>query len=388
MMRERLLRHWPLKLALLLALCCALCVWRVYALSHLLLSQQAAERWQGEGERRFAQISCFLPTAANLTLDEVYKFRNDMFQKLKGASFDVENETGLYRDAWSAFSTARVSRGRQVGTVHVIAVGGDFFDFHPLRLVSGNYLRPSDVMDDRVLLDRETAWLLFGASDVAGLSFSLGSVPMVAAGVYAHEADTFSRHACGDGMYIYMSYSAYCRLIDTDAQIFTGISGNPKSIGCYELVIAEPVKGFAYGAVSEKFPYKAATLVENSYRFESERLLRLATNRIERSMRMDNNTIPYWENAARAAEDRAALFLLAALITGAFPLALLLFALIRSAVAGKRRLEGDVLPGTKRRTREFIRERSRRRWERRHPEEAAAAEAAEAGLSDEESNLL
>lgn len=366
---KKLLRHWPLTLAALLALLCALCLWRVWAVSNLLLSQQAARRWKGGSERDFAQISCFMPPVMQLTLDDVYKFRSEMYQKLKGAGYDVENEKGLYLDAWSTVSTANVSSGRRIGEVQLEAVGGNFFDFHPLRLVSGSYIQPDDVMDDRVLLDKETAWLLFGASDVAGMSFSLGGIPVVAAGVYEHEKDPFSGRAYGDGMRIYMSYSAYLRYLAGDASFAKGLFSDIFSISCYELLMAEPVKGFAYSSVTEKFPVKSAVFAENTYRFEPERLFKLLKNTATRSMQLGLVYIPYWENAARAAEDRAALWLLAAVVTGVFPFALLFYALIRYAVRGKKKLEDEILPNTGRKSRELVRAWSRRRWERRHPDE-------------------
>ena len=43
-MRKRLLKHWPLVLAGLLALLCVFCIWRLHSVSRLLTSQQAAER--------------------------------------------------------------------------------------------------------------------------------------------------------------------------------------------------------------------------------------------------------------------------------------------------------------------------------------------------------
>jgi len=42
---------------------------------------------------------------------------------------------------------------------------------------------------------------------------------------------------------------------------------------------------------------------------------------------------------------------------------------IRSLVHGKKKLEDDVLPEAKTKTREFFREQSRRRWEKKHPVE-------------------
>ena len=386
---RKLLKHWPLTLAALLALCCGLCIWRLWAVSNLLESQKAAQRWKGTGERSYAQMTCLMPPLAQMTLDDIYKFRGEMMQKLKGAGYDIENDRGLYADAWSGFASAKVSSGRQSGDVNLIAVGGSFFDFHPLRLLSGNYLSPDDVMDDRVLLDSETAWLLFGAWDVAGMSFSLEGVPMVVAGVYAQEKDVFSQSAYGGGNYIYMSFSAYQRFnpLKTEVQdnSIAGVITNlfPDAVTdsfqkevlrtavCYEILMAEPVKGFTYSSVTDKFPSKNVGFVENTYRFTADRLLTLAKHLATRSMQVGGIYFPYWENAARAAEDRALIWAACALVTGAFPVALVIYELIRNAVRGKKKLEQEVLPGARRKSRELVRERSRRRWERRHPEEAA-----------------
>lgn len=369
---KRLLKHWPLTLAALLALLCGFCVWRLWAVSNLLPSQQAAQRWKGVDVRDYAQVSCYMPPTFNLKLDNIYEFRGEMAKKLKAASLDLEQNRGLYCDAWSTNYTLKVSNGQRSGSVQVFAVGGNFFDFHPLRLVSGNYLRTDDVMDDRVLLDKETAWLLFGASDVAGLSFSLEGTPMVVAGVYEHERDPFSRAATGETMRIYMSYSAFQRLFSGDSGLAQEILNSILALSCYELVIAEPVKGFAYSSVTDKFPFKAdnaENIVVNTYRFELPHLFSLLRNRMARSMRTGTYVYPYWENAARAAEDRAAMWLAAAVITGVFPAALLFYALIRFSVGGKRKLEDELLPDAKSKTREFFRERSRKRWEKKHPGE-------------------
>ena len=77
---------------------------------------------------------------------------------------------------------------------------------------------------------------------------------------------------------------------------------------------------------------------------------------------------PYWENAARIAEDKCALL---ALFATAFtiPAAVTLFAeLIMLLVRGKRALENDLLPKAKDSVEEAVRVRARRRWEKKHNE--------------------
>ena len=349
--------RWPLIAALVLALCCAVCLLVSRGAANTLDSQKAAERWQGESERSFVQISCFLPAGESLSMEKLYAFRTDMAKKLKDASYDPENDRGLYIDAWSRSGAVKVNAGRRGGEVLAVAVGGRFFDFHPLRLLNGSYLSPDDLMEDRVLLDRETAWLLFGGSELSGMSFAINGQPFVVAGVYEHAGDRFSKRAEGEGMCIYMHYDAFVRLFPEQ----TGAS-------CYELVVAEPVKGFGRMAAEEKFPVKRAELVENSYRFEASRLLRLVKDSAERSMRKSEALYPGWENAARGAEDQAAFWLAAGIVCGVFPAALLLYALIRFLAGGKTKLEEEVLPRTKERVEEAWRVRARKRWEKKHPD--------------------
>ena len=345
-------------IAAVLALGCLGCLWRVHALKNLLPAQHAAERWEGEGEMDFDQLSFFMARDQKLTRELLYSFRTAMLKKLTEASLDPALNSGLLRDAWSVSDTVKVSNGRRSGEVQVVAVGGWFFDFHPLRLLNGSYLQPDDVMDDRVLLDRETAWLLFGGTELSGMSFSLGDTPFVVAGVYEHASDRFSRRADGEGMCVYMSYDAFERLFPEKA-----------GVTCYELIMADPVRGFARTAAEEKFPLKSAEMVENSGRFEPARLWALLKDRSGRAMRTGNAVYPAWENAARGAEDRASQFFALAIVLGILPAVLLLIWALRMTRRGQLKLREELLPEARERVEEAVRVRGRRRWERRHPGE-------------------
>ena len=355
-MRARLKQYWLPLLAAALALGCLVCVWRVYALKNLLPAQHAAERWQGEGGMEFAQISFFMARDQKLSRDQLYSFRTEMYKKLEAASLDPKSDSGLVHDAWSTSVTLKVANGRQSGEVQVIPVGGSFFDFHPLRLLSGNYLTPGDVMDDRVLLDRETAWLLFGGTELSGMSFTIEGAPFVVAGVYEHADDRFSRRADEDVMCIYMSYDAFERMAPEKA-----------GVTCYELLMADPVRGFARTAAAEKFPVKSAEMLVNSGRFEPECLYALLKDRSARSMRTGAAIYPAWENAARAVEDRAAQFFAAAIVLGVLPAVLLIIYAVRLLRRGRKHLGDELLPDAGERLQEFHRVRARKRWEKKHP---------------------
>ena len=341
----------------ILALAGAACFFGTASLSRLLPSQYAAERWAGEGEMNYRQVSCYLPVDETLDLNQIYAFRYAILDKLGEAGLEADTDTRLFRDAWCATGKLNASSDLGRGEVSVTAVGGDFFLFHPLRLLSGSYLTEDDVMDDRVLLDEETAWMLFGGTDLSGMSFQLNGVPFVVSGVVQREQDFASRRAYTAGRGIFMSYSAYVRLKEE------------AGAGCYELVLAEPVKNMTESFVREKFPIGQGEIVENTGRYAFARVLGLVKQFGQRSMQRLGVVYPYWENAARCVEDWCALLTLLGLLCLLLPVLVCLTLILRLLKKGRDELTGKLLPRAREGVGEAIRKRQRRRWEKKHPGE-------------------
>ncbi len=350
--KKKRIVFWVLNLAL--ALAAAVCVLAIIRLSGLLNTQKEAARWRGENEMNFTQLSCFIPTDEQISLEDVYAFRYAMLDKFKEASLEADGGSGLFVDAWSCPGKASVSTGLGKGDAAVTAVGGSFFSFHPVRLISGNYLTETDLMQDRVLLDEDLAWLLFGGTDLTGLELRIDNVPFVVAGVIEREQDFASRKAYTDGMGLFMSYDAW-KTLHEDA-----------GINCYEVVMAEPVDSFAVGVAREKFPIGEGVILENSERFAPGSLLKLLRQFGTRSMQSRSILYPYWENAARCVEDWCTLLLLLAILLAAVPAVSLIVWLVRRIRQGRNKMANDVLPAWKDKAEEAVRVRQRRRWERKH----------------------
>ena len=157
-------------------------------------------------------------------------------------------------------------------------------------------------------------------------------------------------------MGIYMHASAYRALKENAA------------VSCYELVMAEPVRGFVKAAAGEKFPIGSGEIVDNTYRFDTSRLLAMLRKGNTRSMHLGGAVYPYWENAARGAEDAAMTWLASALLLALMPAVLAVWAVISFFVYGKSKLEDEYIPETKEKLEEAIRVRQRRRWEKKHPD--------------------
>ena len=195
-----------LLLNVVLALLALACAWGLNAVKSALLTQSAAKAWRGSSEMRFAQVSVFLPEDEKTDVNSIESFRRTLDQALVDASLEAPEGGSLYTDAYSGTATVSVVSGKTSLSVKTIGVGGDFFLFHPLTLRSGSYLTGSDYMPDRVLLDEELAWALFGSYDVAGMSIQIGERTYPVAGVVHREDDFASKEAYQDGPGMFMSY--------------------------------------------------------------------------------------------------------------------------------------------------------------------------------------
>ncbi len=337
-------------LLLIIAAICALMIW---ALSSPLHSQKAAERWKGEGELEFSQLSLYLPESEKTDTSQIFAFRYAMLDKFREAALDISSSQTLFCDAWSTGGKVKISSTAGQGEVYAIAVGGSFFNFHPVRLVSGSYINESDLMQDRVLLDEDTAWLLFGGTELQGMSVKINGVPFVVAGVISREEDRATAKAYTHGMGVFMSYEAYSKLDET-----AGIS-------CYELVMAEPVGDFAYNFAKEKFPLGGGEIVKNTGRYSPGALLEVIRSFGSRSMQTHGVIYPYWENAARYIEDWCALLMLICCVCLVLPLVSAVLLAVRLIRRGKRGLKENVVPRIRENAEEAIRVRQRRRWEKK-----------------------
>ena len=65
-----------------LCLCCVLTgLLSIATLRNTLCSQKAAERWRGENESAFAQISVFFPQGSEVKQEEIQSFRDSLSSK-------------------------------------------------------------------------------------------------------------------------------------------------------------------------------------------------------------------------------------------------------------------------------------------------------------------
>jgi len=276
-----------------------------------LRSQQAAAAWAGQSGERFSQLSVFFPESSEFDVDRVRSLHPILDDALLGASLESTPGRTLYTDAWSTETKVSIVSQRGSAEAIAIAVGGDFFMFHPLYLRDGSYLSPNDLMKDRVILDEELAWRLFGAARLEGFEVLIDNKTFIIAGVVSRESDFASLKAYDHGAGLYMSFDALVTMNEENEE--------DVYISTYEIVMPDPITGFALNILTEAIPDSSVHIIENTSRFSLSNIFSIIGSFGERSMRSEAIAYPYWENAARFTEDWLALLLLLSLLFIAFP---------------------------------------------------------------------
>lgn len=345
-----------------LLLLSAVCIIAAVSKTHALASQREAERWKGESELDYAQVSCFVPDGEKIGTQNINAFRSDMMQAFSEASLDTTNVPFI--DAWSCEGSAKVASDKAGSSVPVTAVGGQFFAFHPLRLLAGNYISEDDGDRLRVVLDEELAWFLYGSYDVAGMTLKIGPQTFTVAGVVERNKDFATKKAYSAGMGLFMNYDAYCD-VATEAPAEAAEAPSAPGITCYEVCLPDPVKNFAVNLVESKFPAEGGEVLVNSGRYSLSKLLAISKNFASRVL-SSGQVYPSWENAARYAENKSATLVLLAIAFALCPLVTLLVLLIRFLKAFFDTLREDRLPKLKDNVEESIRKVRRKQWEKEH----------------------
>ena len=257
-------------------------------------SQTMAERWSEKKD--VAQVSCFFSVNSGITEDRIIEFEHTIDSALTDAAVLQESENPgarLWADAYSADGRITLSSEKTSLEADAIGIGGDFFPFHPLKLLSGSYFSGNDLMQDLCIIDQDAAWQLFGSNNVAGMTVNIGGIPHIVAGVVERPSGRLEEAAGLDSTLVYVSYQTLSEL------------GNCNGINHYEIVMPNPVTSFAENLIRERLgsSEKEAEVLENTSRYSFFSRLKRIPAFGTRSMNGKAIIYPYWENIARGYED-------------------------------------------------------------------------------------
>ena len=293
-------------------------------LSKLLLSQQAAERWQNETASE--QISVFFKADSGFSTADLQSLHESIEEALLAQSLTPENKySRLWYDAYSTSAGKITVTGKREtpADAEVTVIGGDFFLIHPFKLVSGVYFSEQDVMHDRVIIDTRLAWQLFGSSDASGMTVTMQGEEYLIAGVVQPEEDNASETAYGTIPRMYIPY-----------QLYQKISGEETGkIQCYETVLPNPVKGYARTMLTKALNPDdyGAILLRNTGRWKLSGRWDTLKN-LKKLLICETVTYPYWENAARIISYDTAILLLFEIISLIYPVIYLIYLICKAYI--------------------------------------------------------
>lgn len=281
--------------------------------------QNAEARWDKKGTS--AQISCFVSKGADLTPDSIEGFEHRLDSALVSASITAPAQgASLWKDCYSGQGRATLKTDRASVDAQAVGVGGDFFYFHPVELRTGQYLWGDTLMTDLVLVDEDIAWQLFGSNDIVGQYIDIAGTPHIVQGVF-HRPEGRMEEAAGLNMpIVFMSYDSLDRY------------GTNYGLGCYELLMPNPVSGYALDYVTKNLGVSDTDveIVENSARFDFLPMMRGLAGFGTEVMNGKAVIYPYWENIARGRSQILRLLLVIELILFIYTAAVAVIMFIRA----------------------------------------------------------
>lgn len=280
--------------------------------------QNFQKRWCDD--RSYAQVSAFFSEIADFNQDGVKELKYKIDNKLTLDALSPASVNGrLWVYAYCANGKVSISSSSKSVDVKAIGIGGDFFLFHPLELLSGSYINDENGSKDLVVLDENTAWALFGSNDIVGQIVEIGGKRHVVSGVVKKDSGRLNDLAGNKESIIYMSYESLSE------------NGNVSYINTYEALMPNPLTGYAREVLKELAPgdENRIEVIENSERFRWTKLLKLVKGYGTRSMNPKGVIYPYWENVARGIEDYLAPLAVAGLAFFSYTILTLIYMLIR-----------------------------------------------------------
>lgn len=288
-----------------------------------LYSQQCASRWENK-DVSYAQVSAFISPERKMQKEELLSVRSSLMETLSKDSYNESaGNARVWIDAYSGECKADIRKDYNTLNVTAVGVGGDFFQFHPIPLLSGGYISDEDLNHDRIVVDENFAWAMFGSNDIIGMQVWMGNTIYVIAGVATVDEDDLYKTAYGSTNRIYMSYD---QLKSQQENL---------NITCYEAVLPNPISNYGYYALKKAFGmeeeeeqlgkdenplnFDNVEVMENTKRYETMPLIMSLKTLKFRSMRTNSIGYPYWENIARAAEEKQVVLLVIRVILLIFP---------------------------------------------------------------------
>lgn len=316
---------------------------RFNSLKNACKDQFAAEYWGSNNvDKNFGQVAVFAKGIRtngdftplkyqdedkSLSLASVVSIRNSLQGVVDSFATGAEaKNSGLkndgtprgWEDCYSTFLKAPIAEINENGTysdsidIEVVAVGGNYTAFHPMKYLSGGFLPETAVDTKQLVINDVLAWRLYKSYDVLGETLTMwGQTFTVIGVVHVNDSGVVGKSDVNEARaYCYFSTLAeidsngYFNMSDGSGDGgLTGTSTN-LAINCYEVILPETVKGVAYTDVIAALPNYSGNdpqmyVVRTTGRFDILKLYDFMMPIGEQSRKLQEYELPYWENAAQ-----------------------------------------------------------------------------------------
>ena len=298
-------------------------------------SDSAKQAWDND-KYTYSQVSVFLPPDNSLDVMGVYSLRKSVEEKLKEGSVTADKDSAgrLWIDCAGGDSSLQLTGTLGSVTAEVTGTYGDYFIFHPEKLMSGSYYTSDDQNIDRIILDRECSWQLFGSMDTVGMPVNIGEKVFYVAGVVESPDSDTDKAAYGTTPRAYMPFESLKAFNDSAVMSY------------YEACMPNVVKDYAYTVMTEVNPAgENGYVIDQTGRYDLIKLIKGRSEIAESVMIKVKMALPWFENRSRAAELSARLaaepvpYLI---VIPAISLVYALFMLAKLAGMGARTIKGKL----------------------------------------------
>ena len=244
----------------------------------------------------YARISVFPENT--LGFDEINSLRFAIDSNLKADSHSAEGR--LWYDSFTGFGEAYVEKTDMSSYFRATSMiaGGDFFVLHKFDFLSGDRFYPDDNYTDRVVIDERCAFKLYGSTNCIGMPLVVNAEMRYVAGVVKAEESEAWTLQFGDKPFV---------IVPDDY-----MAGNSYSV--YEIVLPDPVDGYAEGVVKNAAGESALT-VDVTNRYGMSNLFENLADFFHRSYVTRPVAFPWFENVERGRVDTLSVMLLAWLVS-------------------------------------------------------------------------
>lgn len=268
-------------IAVLFALITAIVFLYISNIQKELIEYKSSEKWGAPG---YSHISAYMNDDAGFNANTMAQATAELEKTYIEDS--IETPYALYSASAETTVSLSAQNSQRTSSAAATLYLGDYFRFHPFKLVEGAYPEAT-VNTDAILIDELAAWQLFGTKKgVVGLQVMIGNDIYVVCGVAQVPAGVYKK-----------VYSESPRVyINADSAHYRSTSAN-RTFTSFEAMIPDPIENFAVNTVKEVLSQYNPVIHNIDKRFELKSLKEVYDKQISLIIDSKQTTYPYTEKA-------------------------------------------------------------------------------------------